>query len=366
MPAVNKKQASTRKASSSPGHVHDRLFRLILQDSEVLTHLFTDIQALIERDKVKIWGKGFSAVNGEALVRLSSGWITKDLKEPRGDLVLEAPLRGKNQNATVVVIFEHQSTSEPVFSLRALTYLSLVYQDNFKKYQADHPQDPTGKNFSLPQPMVWVIFNGLRPWTNFRTLSDLLQKSPDFDPDNLKIPFCLIDLQLLTKKDIDRSSDPRVQVLLTLLRERDLTRLRNLKGWVKKKLLPLRANPNVASQFESFIYYILWQAGKPGEVKQFQRDLCDFTTKAEAKTMASALVDDLMAKGIKKGKAEGIKKGKAEGKAEDIIKLLISRFNSAPVSLRRKIQAFQDPVRLDSIFDAAVNSKSLAAFKNHL
>ncbi|MDR3211137.1 MAG: Rpn family recombination-promoting nuclease/putative transposase, partial [Planctomycetota bacterium] len=134
MSAGNKDQAPTREASSGPGHVHDRLFRFILQDSEVLTHLFTDIQALIERDKVKIWGKGFSAVNGEALVRLSSEWITTDFKEPRGDLVLKAPLQGKNQDATVVVIFEHQSTSQPVFSLRALNYLNRVYQDSFKKY----------------------------------------------------------------------------------------------------------------------------------------------------------------------------------------------------------------------------------------
>ncbi|MDR3211075.1 MAG: Rpn family recombination-promoting nuclease/putative transposase [Planctomycetota bacterium] len=77
--------------------------------------------------------------------------------------------------------------------------------------------------------MLWVIYNGLRPWTNFRTLSDLLQKHPDFDSDNLKLPFCLIDLQLLTDKDIACSSDPRVQVLLTLLRERDLTRRKTSK-----------------------------------------------------------------------------------------------------------------------------------------
>ncbi|MDR3211633.1 MAG: hypothetical protein LBU79_06940 [Planctomycetota bacterium] len=64
--------------------------------------------------------------------------------------------------------------------------------------------------------MLWLVYNGLRPWTNFPTLSDLLLKHPDFDSDNLKLPVCLIDLQLLTDKDIDCSSDPQVQVLSTM------------------------------------------------------------------------------------------------------------------------------------------------------
>jgi hypothetical protein len=213
-------------------------------------------------------------------------------------------------------------------------------------------------------------------------MPELLMKHQDFDPKLLNFPIYLLDLTKLTREDIDSCSDPRVQVLLTLLKERDLNKLVELRDWVAEKLLPLRDDPIVTQQFMNFIYYILHLTGPKGGVEKLRSDLRKFTSPEEADAMITELEKEYTARGLAEGKAiglaEGVVQGKAIGLAEGVAEGVVSstregiyenlslHFGMVPADILDKLNHIEDIIQLKYLRKEAVLCTSIEDFRTRL
>ncbi|MDR2115715.1 MAG: DUF4351 domain-containing protein [Planctomycetaceae bacterium] len=86
--------------------------------------------------------------------------------------------------------------------------------------------------------------------------------------------------------------------------------------------------------------------------------------------MVISTLEEFFLKGKKKGKIEGKKKGKIEGKIEgkvqDILKILNKRFRKIPKSVSQSLNSYTDLIALDSLFELALDCKTLAEFEREL
>ena len=65
-------------------------------------------------------------------------------------------------------------------------------------------------------------------------------------------------------------------------------------------------------------------------------------------------------KGMEKGREEGREEGMAKGKREALLLLMESRFAELPAEVRRKVERIKSSQRIDELFLAALNAKSLS------
>ena len=90
-----------------------------------------------------------------------------------------------------------------------------------------------------------------------------------------------------------------------------------------------------------------------------------------AQTMAEHLIERGKAQGLGQGRKQGREQGREEGatqaKQAAVLKLLRSRFNSVPESVINQITLIRNLSRLDSLFEKALNAKTLDEidFRNH-
>ncbi len=90
-----------------------------------------------------------------------------------------------------------------------------------------------------------------------------------------------------------------------------------------------------------------------------------------AQTMAEHLIERGKAQGLGQGRKQGQEQGREEGatqaKQAAVLKLLRSRFNSVPESVINQITLICNLSRLDSLFEKALNAKTLDEidFQNH-
>ena len=83
-----------------------------------------------------------------------------------------------------------------------------------------------------------------------------------------------------------------------------------------------------------------------------------------AQTMAEHLIERGKAQGLGQGRNE---EGATQAKQAAVLKLLRSRFNSVPESVINQITLICNLSRLDSLFEKALNAKTLDEidFQNH-
>jgi predicted transposase YdaD len=93
-----------------------------------------------------------------------------------------------------------------------------------------------------------------------------------------------------------------------------------------------------------------------------------------AEEMVNSTMKELYTKGIMegevKGKMEGLMEGEVNGeikcRIKDVLKLLKSRFKRIPSATEKAIQSYRDPIALESLFEQALDCKSLADFERDL
>ena len=86
-----------------------------------------------------------------------------------------------------------------------------------------------------------------------------------------------------------------------------------------------------------------------------------------AQTMAEHLIERGKAQGLEQGQEQGREEGATQAKQAAVLKLLRSRFNSVPESVINQITLICNLSRLDSLFEKALNAKTLDEidFQNH-
>lgn len=120
-------------------------------------------------------------------LRLASGeFVDQHLSERKTDLLFEVELEGAK--AYLSILFEHQSTAEPMMALRLFTYVGRIWD----RWRLANPKE---KRAPLVLPIV--LYHGRTRWNAPTSLADVLQVS---DPDALgasmpRFGYALLDLR---------------------------------------------------------------------------------------------------------------------------------------------------------------------------
>ncbi len=155
-------------------------------------------------------------------LRLEPGsFVQADLGQAHSDLLYSAEMDGRE--SLIQLVFEHQSTVDPLMPLRALGYLHGAITRPGKKLRPP-----------LPPVICIVIHQGPDTWTASTAFEDLFdltdEQKPDFLPYLPKFNHILLDL---TQYDPSASEDDNTQqVVLQLMKMVRLNKLAEYYGWL--------------------------------------------------------------------------------------------------------------------------------------
>jgi predicted transposase/invertase (TIGR01784 family) len=170
---------------------HDAVFRRILgEPANAASQLRAVVpDALVDR------------LDLDRLTRVAGSFVDATLRWRHSDLLFTVPLHGRQ--AFVYVLFEHQSSEDPLMPFRMLRYVVRIWDH----YLAEHPE-ATG----LPAVIPLVVHHNRRPWTASPQLLDLLTLDPDTaDAAHEYLPrfrFILDDLTRLDEQAAVSAADP--------------------------------------------------------------------------------------------------------------------------------------------------------------
>jgi hypothetical protein len=117
--------------------------------------------------------------------------------------------------------------------------------------------------------------------------------------------------------------------------------------------------PGGERDMRAIVKYLLW-VGNQEVHRALKRVLhCVVQTRGAEELMRS-VGEELIAKGLKLGRAEGKAEGKAEGRAEDVLRILAARGVRVDARTRRRILGCMDLPTLDRWFDRALRATRLS------
>ena len=279
----------------------------------------------------------------------------------------------------VAVLIEHQSQPDPTMPLRLLIYVVRFWERQLKLWE-DQPIPRKGLRLAAPLPCVF--YTGGRPWTEPRSLRELL-KVPEllerFVPDWDSIFFELRDYdleklrqsedELLKVLAIPRGERAKFDVFLPLVRDAatSLLKTAKLNKVERHELLELILNwtqhRRTKSEFETI-------AGELDELFQNSPE-----TKAVLKTHKRSAVAHYQklgfdkgfgegeTSGFAKGETSGFAKGKREGELEAMRRVLRrsleGKFRAIDQTARTKIEQCEDAARIESAIERVSQLSSL-------
>jgi len=139
----------------------------------------------------------FDALDWGGMRAVQTHYVSDRLKKRSGDIAWLIPYRrGPGQppqprDLCVLLLLEHQSTSDATMSLRAAVYTGLAYQSLLRNQDIEPP---------LPPALPVVLYSGDRPWRASRDMSGLVAAVPgDLRPYQLQMRYLLIEERSLLR-----------------------------------------------------------------------------------------------------------------------------------------------------------------------
>jgi hypothetical protein len=251
------------------------------------------------------------------------------------------------RRALVYILFEHQSSSDPMMGLRLLRYIVRIWERWLRN-------EATGKRLPLVLPVV--LHHSDSGWTAAGRLSDLIDLSDD---ERAALGPLVPDFEYVLD-DVSRASDDDLMgremssaAALALWALRDARRLdaqgfeKAVQRW-RDRLATLADQPGGAEVLQSlFCYYSAVGEVSPDRVGKALRDHVGRRAEEAYVTTADMLRQEGEARGRALGRVEGEAKGKAEGKAEDLCAVLEARGLAVSDAIRQRIASCRDLATLD-------------------
>ena len=306
---------------------HDALFKSVFEQPE---HAAAELQNTLPED-VR------AAIRWSSLTLEPGSFVDPELADQHSDLLFSAEAEPSGDTVLVYLLFEHQSTNDPVLTLRLLEYQVRIW----KRYHQAHPGEP------LPVIVPAVLAQVPGGWsapTHFASLFSpslgvLAQHVPDFS-------FAVDDLHRASDEELRaRALADLPKVALWLMRDaRDADALLSrLAEWAPL----LEAIVSAPSGREAMLRLLRYVAlvSDDMQLDQFRATLKGLAPSTEALTMTIA--EQLRAEGETKGKAEGLAQGKIQGKIESILLVLGGRDLQVSADHRVRIEQCTDVDTLD-------------------
>lgn len=124
--------------------VHDNLFK----------HTFSQLPAAREQLRAQLPEEIVRLIRWETLQLQPGSFVDTELAALHTDLLFHAELEGKG-NTYLYLLFEHQSTPDPLLPLRLLRYMNRIWQRWL---------DDNDKALPLPWLVPLVLYNGQQHW----------------------------------------------------------------------------------------------------------------------------------------------------------------------------------------------------------
>jgi predicted transposase YdaD len=267
-----------------------------------------------------------------------ASYVDDSMRELHSDLVYRVRLRD-GRHAWCCVIFEHQSTPDPLMAVRLLIYSGRFYERVARAEGAD-PR--------IPILIPVVMHHGRGSWPHATTLTGLFDADPatidalgDLGP---RLGFLVDDLGALDDDALARrAADVLAMLGLQLLRDartvRDLeTLVRTMVGGVRA----LDAAPSGRDALRAVFQYLLRvRSEPPAELVRVIDVLGEELGSAKETAMNTA--EQLVEMGRREGEAKGRTEGRNEGRADalrgTLLKLLVLRFGPVPADVAARIDA---------------------------
>ena len=317
------------ESSSNP---HDALFKRVFS---VVENAGSELRAVLPRAVVE-------RIDWSTLQPCPGSFVDEALVSCHSDLLYSVQLSGKA--AFVYVLFEHQSSVDPVMPVRLLGYVASVLGQHI--LQKAPPVLP------LPMVVAVVLHHSETGWTKARSVEEL------FDPELLRDPevagllprmgFVLDDISGLTDEELfQRALELVPRVALWALRDaRSPTRLLESLPRVAPLLVELLAAPDGLEAMTAIFRYILWVSQL--SVPELTSAIRNAVPQAEEAAMTTA--EQLI--------AQGEAKGEARGRAELLLRLMTAKFGPLPEGLRLRVVA-GSTAELEGWADRFVTAASL-------
>lgn len=278
---------------------HDAVFKLVFSDPAEAAPLLA-----------RLVPTALSVAADWSTLRLVPGTqVERRLVERRTDLVFAVHVGGSD--VAIVLVFEHQSTVDPWFGLRALRY-GLGHWEQHRKSRPTMP---------LPPVVTVVLSHAVGGWTASRHLADLVDFGALRDPLEALVPgfeYLVLDVARLTDAEVARvAMGSLARGLLLLFRD---GRTHRVSALLRRHASVFDAIARGAKleAVEGLLRYALSQADEAEhrEVLEVVATLGGEKGERNMRSVADKLFQDGYAKGIEKGLEKGIEKGLERGRID--------------------------------------------------
>ncbi|MDR2344631.1 MAG: Rpn family recombination-promoting nuclease/putative transposase, partial [Planctomycetaceae bacterium] len=234
-------------------HPHDLLFRSIFVDLDVSGNFFENY---LDPNIVQV-------IDFSQLQSCQTNYIDNDLQERIGDLHFLAKCKSESeesesdedQSLQVTLIFEHQSTPDPIMSLRVLELIVLSFRQFIKEYETKHEKKFSTSQTRLPYPLIVILYNGKTPW-NYKNIIDLIDIPYGFDKNILYVKVLIINVCSLTDEQLKRGM-PIVKASMQVFRcEIEGTLPENIEN-IFKTIAEAQDDIRVKDWFDKVLRYVL-------------------------------------------------------------------------------------------------------------
>ncbi|MBI4880857.1 MAG: Rpn family recombination-promoting nuclease/putative transposase [Planctomycetes bacterium] len=335
------------------GQPHDKLVKAVFSEAPQARAL---LRNLLPQDLA-------DAIDFATLKLVPGSFVDEKLTERFTDLLFS--VRMGRDVALLYVLFEHQSTPDPVMPWRLLSAEARIWERWFRA-------NPNAR--TLPPILPVVLYHGDRPWSAPERFSELMPEGAGrrgaFWEHVPEFRIVLIDLSRFT--DAELKARLAIEPALALL---VLLALRNVHapdfqacmlewGELFARLLDERSGLRA---FEMLLHY-LHEARGECVTEAGMKALCarvHASPKVEETVMN--LAEKLRAEGRQEGRQQGRREGRQEGRREgleagarqSLVRLLRARFGELDGAALARIQAADLPT-LERWLDRFVNASTLA------
>jgi hypothetical protein len=320
-------------ATVQPPTLHDALVKAVFSDPE---HAAGELRHILP--------PALSArIDWSTLSLRSGSFVDEALRGRHTDILFSA--RCGPDMLLVYLLFEHQSTDEPLMAFRLLRYMVRIWEDHLRK---------TPSATRLPAIIPLVLHHSDRGWASSTAFEALI----DLDDDTrLLIAAYLPRLQFLLDDISDQGDEA--------LHERAMTALARLALFC---LRHAREPRELVQQLARWLDLVREVRGAPGGRAALER-IWRYIFVATNPDDPKALVDRLIAVVGKESeeevmtvadwlRSEGRKEGLEEGQRQSLLKLLRARFGDVPEATVARIQA-AGAAQLGAWFDRALTAAAL-------
>lgn len=325
-----------------PHSPHDALVKAIFARPE---HAEGELRRLLPPELA-------ARIDWPTLALCSGSFVDDALRSRHTDLLFSASIAGES-SVLLYLLFEHQSTDDPLMAFRLLRYMVRIWDDHLR----DNPSA-----VRLPAILPLVLHHSSAGWispTNFHALLDL-------DADMLPLVAAHVPSFRFLLDDVSDETDEALRaramtalgrlVLFCLRHGREPARfVQEIARWLGL-LAEARAAPGGPEALPLIWRYIV-TTNNPADPHELVKQLLAVVGKEEEReimSIADWYEDRGRQAGLEKGRDEGLRTGARNA----LLRQLRARFGALPEAAEARIQA-ADTAQLDVWIDRVLTAATL-------